>query len=118
MGGDPKMLFAPGKACGRQSTKAFIREMLYFNQFRKFSPEKVLIYSIDKVIVRVTTPTHHAHEPLGMQILARTLSDAATHSAVESAKVFYAVLWLKDSAPAGSPESSFGRPVNTKKDTN
>ena len=42
--------------------------MLYFNQFRKFSPTKVPKYSIDKVIVCV-----HAHEPLGMQILARTL---------------------------------------------
>ena len=39
VGGDPKKLFATGKACGRQSTKVFIREMLYFNQFRKFSLE-------------------------------------------------------------------------------
>ena len=28
---------------------------------------------MNEVIVRVTTPTYHAHEPLGMQILARTL---------------------------------------------
>ena len=73
MGGDPKKLFATGKACGWQSTKGFIHEMLYFNQFRRFSPTKVPKYSIDKVIVRVTTPTYHAHEPLGTQILARTL---------------------------------------------
>ena len=73
MGGDPKKLFATGKACGRQSTKVFIREILYFNQFRKFSPAKVPKYSSDKVIVSVTAPTHHAHEPLGIQILARTL---------------------------------------------
>ena len=53
--------------------ESVIRVMLYFNQFRKFSPAKILRYSIDEVIVRVTTPTRHAHELLGMQILARTL---------------------------------------------
>ena len=31
------------------------------------------MYSIDEVIAHVATPIHHAHEPLGMQILARTL---------------------------------------------
>ena len=73
MGGDQKKLFATEKACRRQFTKVFIREMLYFKQFRRFLPAKVPKYSIDEVIVRVTTPTRHAHEPLGMLILARTL---------------------------------------------
>ena len=35
----------------------------------------------------------------------------ATHSAVESAKVCYAGPRLKDSTPAGSLESHFGRPA-------
>ena len=38
--------------------------MLYFNQSRKFLPAKVPKYLTDKVIVRVTTPTYHAHEHL------------------------------------------------------
>ena len=59
-----------------------IREMHYFNKFRKFSPTKVPKYSIDEVSVRVTTPTYHAHEPLGMQILARTLLPAHQHQRV------------------------------------
>ena len=71
--GGPKKLFATGKVCGRQSTKVFICEMLYFNQLRKFSPGKVPKYSLNEVIVRVTMPTHHAHKPFGKQILARTL---------------------------------------------
>ena len=44
-----------------------------------------------------------------MPELDDTLS--ATHSAVESAKVCYASPQLEDSAPAGSLESCFGRPV-------
>ena len=76
--GDPKKLFATGKACGRQSKKVlFASEMLY--EFRKFSPAKVPKYSIDEVIERVTTPTHHAHEPLEMLILARILVFASNH---------------------------------------
>ena len=35
----------------------------------------------------------------------------ATHSVVESAKVCHAGARTEDSAPAGSPESRFGRPV-------
>ena len=73
VGGDPKKFFATGKVYGLQSTKVFFRKMLYFNQLRRFPPEKVPKYSIDEVIVRVSTPTHHDHEPLGIQILARTL---------------------------------------------
>ena len=86
MGGDQKKLFATKKACGRQSTKLFIREMLYFKQFRKLLPAKVPKYSMDEVIVRVTTPTNHAHEPLGMPILARTLINTRAQGGGEDRK--------------------------------
>ena len=73
--------------------------------------------------------------PYDVLIDVPKLDDAllATHSAVESAKVCYAGPQLKDSAPAGSPESHSGSPatepqitaaqkhsisVNAKKSTN
>ena len=69
VGGNPKKKFVTGKACGRQSMEVLFAKCSIFNQFRKFSYAKVPKYSIDKVIVRVTTPTHHSHKPLGMQFL-------------------------------------------------
>ena len=46
------------------------------------------------------------------------LNDAllATLSAVESAKVCFPSSWLKDSAPAGSPEIHFGCPAMKSQD--
>ena len=85
---------------------------------------------IDELFARVTLPNNV------LIIDVPELDDAllaATHSAVECAKVCYAGRRLKDSVPAGSPESSFGRPamesqitaakkhpvpVNTKMNTN
>ena len=73
-GGHQKNLLVTGKAFGQKSIKDFILKMLYFcNQSRKFSPVQLPKYPMDEVIVRVTTPTYHTHEPLGIQTLARTL---------------------------------------------
>ena len=61
------------------------------------------------------TYCRRARVPLPYYVLIDVpeLDDAleATHSTVESAKVCYASPLLKDSAPGGSPEYSFGRPA-------
>ena len=57
------------KRVGGNPRKFYLRNAL----LQPFPPVKVPKYSIDEAIVRVTTPIHHPHEPLGMKILARTL---------------------------------------------
>ena len=47
--------------------------MLNLTSSQKFSPAKVSNYSIGDVAASVTTPTFHAHEPLGLLFLATTL---------------------------------------------
>ena len=69
--GNPKKVIPNRESVWAAIHGSFIREMLYLNQFRKFSAAKVPKYSIDKVIV-----CDHTHSPhprttwIGMLILA------------------------------------------------
>ena len=53
--------------------ESFIREILNLNRSAKVSTcESFSCYSISNVAASVTTPTYHAHEPLGLRFLAKT----------------------------------------------
>ena len=55
--------------CGRQPEKVVRDRESVWAKIH----ETVYSRNFDEVIVRAATPIHHAHEPLGMPILARTL---------------------------------------------